>query len=252
MARRTLAGTATVSGTGLHTGAKTTVQIGPGESGSGIRFQRTDLPGQPFVAARVAQVEATERRTGLADGSAAVQTVEHLLGALFAEQIDDAVITIDGPEPPILDGSFQPWIEAIDQAGIRELTGDPVVIRVTAPFTVEEGDARYVVAPASNFQVTGTIEWSHPVIGRQSLSVTMTPDSFRREIAPARTFGFVHEVAALQARGLLQGATPDVAVVLSETGIASGRCAGQTSSCATRSATSSAISRCSAHESKGT
>ena len=222
MARRTLAGTATVSGTGLHTGAKTTVHIGPGESGSGIRFQRTDLPGQPFVAARVAQVEATERRTGLADGSAAVQTVEHLLAALFAEQIDDALITIDGPEPPILDGSFQPWIEAIDQAGIRELPGDPVVIRVTAPFTVEEGDARYVVAPASNFQVTGTIEWSHPVIGRQSLSVTMTPESFRRDIAPARTFGFVHEVAALQARGLLQGATPDVAVVLSEAGIASG------------------------------
>ncbi len=222
MARRTLAGTASVAGTGLHTGAKTTVQLGPAESGSGIRFQRTDLPGAPFVAARVAQVEATERRTGLADGNAGVQTVEHLLAALFAEQIDDALITIDGPEPPILDGSFQPWMEAIDRAGVRDQEGDPVVIRVTTPFTVEEGDARYVVAPAAAFQITGTIEWGHPSIGRQSLSVAITPETFRRDIAPARTFGFVHEVAALQARGLLQGATPEVAVVLSETGIASG------------------------------
>jgi UDP-3-O-[3-hydroxymyristoyl] N-acetylglucosamine deacetylase/3-hydroxyacyl-[acyl-carrier-protein] dehydratase len=222
MARRTLAGTATVTGTGLHTGAKTTVHLGPAESGSGIRFQRTDLPGAPFVAARAAQVEATERRTGLAQGDAAVQTVEHLLAALYAEQIDDALITIDGPEPPILDGSFQPWIEAIDHAGTKEHEGDAAIIRVTTPFTVEEGDARYVVAPASGLQVTGTIEWAHPVIGRQSLSVAVTPESFRREIAPARTFGFVHEVAGLQARGLLQGATPEVAVVLSEDGIASG------------------------------
>lgn len=86
MARRTLAGTASVAGTGLHTGAKTTVHLGPAASGSGIRFQRTDLPGTPFVAARVAQVEATERRTGLADGNAAVQTVEHLLAALFSSR----------------------------------------------------------------------------------------------------------------------------------------------------------------------
>jgi UDP-3-O-[3-hydroxymyristoyl] N-acetylglucosamine deacetylase/3-hydroxyacyl-[acyl-carrier-protein] dehydratase len=103
-----------------------------------------------------------------------------------------------------------------------EHDGDPAVVRVTTPFTVTEGDARYVVAPAAGFQVTATIEWPHPVIGRQSASFLVTPEVFREEIAPARTFGFLHEVAALQARGLLQGASPEMAVVLSDDGIASG------------------------------
>lgn len=222
MARRTLGTTTSLAGVGLHTGAETTVHLAPGEPGRGVRFQRSDLPGQPMVAARVAQVDATERRTGLADGAASVQTVEHLLAALWALQVDDCLITLDGPEPPILDGSFQPWFEVIEKAGIVERDGEPAVVRVTTPFTVEEGDARYVVAPASGFQVTATIEWPHPVIGRQSASFMVTPALFRDEIAPARTFGFLHEVAALQARGLLQGASPDMAVVLSEDGIASG------------------------------
>ncbi|MDX2261839.1 MAG: bifunctional UDP-3-O-[3-hydroxymyristoyl] N-acetylglucosamine deacetylase/3-hydroxyacyl-ACP dehydratase [Gemmatimonadales bacterium] len=222
MARRTLAATTSRSGVGLHTGAQTTVQLAPGAPGLGIRFQRADLPGQPMVSARVAQVDATERRTGLADGATSVQTVEHLLAALFALQVDDCLITLDGPEPPILDGSFRPWLELIEAVGVVEREGEPAVLRVSTPFTVEEGDARYVVAPAAGFQVTATIEWPHPVIGRQSASFLVTPDVFRQEIAPARTFGFLHEVAALQARGLLQGASPEVAVVLSEDGIASG------------------------------
>jgi UDP-3-O-[3-hydroxymyristoyl] N-acetylglucosamine deacetylase/3-hydroxyacyl-[acyl-carrier-protein] dehydratase len=222
MARRTLAGTATISGTGLHTGAHTTVRVGPGDPGSGIRFRRTDLPKSPMVSARFGQVDATERRTGLADGDASVQTVEHLLAALFALQVDDCLIELDGPEPPILDGSFAPWFAAISEAGILERDGDAAVIRVTTPFTVVEGDARYVVAPSEGFQITATIEWPHPVIGRQSASFRVTPEVFREEIAGARTFGFVHEVPALQARGLLQGASPEMAVVLSDDGIAGG------------------------------
>jgi len=222
MARRTLAATTSLSGVGLHTGAQTTVHLAPGSPGLGIRFQRTDLPKQPLVAARVAQVDATERRTGLADGDASVQTVEHLLAALFALQVDDCLITLDGPEPPILDGSFRPWLELVEAVGLVECEGEPAVVRVTTPFTIEEGDARYVVAPSAGFQVTATIEWPHPVIGRQSASFLVTPEVFRDEVAPARTFGFLHEVASLQARGLLQGASPEMAVVLSEAGIASG------------------------------
>jgi UDP-3-O-[3-hydroxymyristoyl] N-acetylglucosamine deacetylase/3-hydroxyacyl-[acyl-carrier-protein] dehydratase len=222
MARRTLAATTSLSGVGLHTGAQTTVHLAPGAPGLGIRFQRIDLPSQPLVAARVAQVDATERRTGLAEGDASVQTVEHLLAALFALQVDDCLITLDGPEPPILDGSFRPWLELVEAVGLVEQDGEPAVVRVTTPFTIEEGDARYVVAPSPGFQVTATIEWPHPVIGRQSSSFLVTPDVFRDEIAPARTFGFLHEVASLQARGLLQGASPEMAVVLSEDGISSG------------------------------
>ena len=123
MARRTLAGTAELSGTGLHTGAHTTVHLSAGEPGAGINFKRTDLRGEPMVAARIGQVQATERRTGLAQGEARVETVEHLLAAAHALQLDDLLISIDGPEPPILDGSFRPWLDALLQAGIGENDG---------------------------------------------------------------------------------------------------------------------------------
>ncbi|MEO5799268.1 MAG: UDP-3-O-acyl-N-acetylglucosamine deacetylase [Gemmatimonadales bacterium] len=222
MARRTLAGVAELSGTGLHTGAQTTVRLSAGDPGSGILFRRTDLPGAPTIPARSGQVDATERRTGLAAGTAVVQTVEHLLAAAHALQLDDLLIQLDGPEPPILDGSFLPWLDAMEQAGVQEREGDPAVLRVLEPFTVQEGDARYVVAPGNGLRITATIEWDHPVIGRQSSSFDVSPEAFRRDIAPARTFGFVHEVEALQKRGLLQGASPEMAVVLSDTAVATG------------------------------
>ncbi len=222
MARRTLGTTVAISGTGLHTGAATTVRLGPGEPGTGIQFVRTDLPGSPVVPARWANVEATERRTELALGPASIQTVEHLLAALCAEQLDDVRIEIDGPEPAIGDGSFQRWTHAITEAGVVERDGEAAVIRVITPFTVEEGDARYVVAPADSFQVTATIEWPHPVIGRQSASFAITPETFRKEIAPARTFGFMEEVEALKARGLILGAQEGVALVLSDDAVVSG------------------------------
>jgi UDP-3-O-[3-hydroxymyristoyl] N-acetylglucosamine deacetylase/3-hydroxyacyl-[acyl-carrier-protein] dehydratase len=170
----------------------------------------------------VGDVRATERRTAIGVGQAEIQTVEHVLAALHAAQLDDVLVEIDGPEPPMLDGSFQPWLKLVDQAGVVEREGTPAVVRVRQPFEVRAGDARYVVTPDSALRITATIEWSHPAIGRQSLALEVSEDEFRREIAPARTFGFVHEVEALRARGLLQGATSDMAVVLSDTGIESG------------------------------
>ena len=206
----------------MHTGATTTTTIGPGEPGAGIRFRRSDLPDAPPVAARVGNVRATERRTALGVDQAEIQTVEHLLAALAGAGLDDALVTLDGPEPPMLDGSFLPWLELIDRAGDVEHPGEPAGVRVTRPFEVTAGDARYVVSPDSGLRITATIEWAHPAIGRQSMALEVTPEGFRREIAPARTFGFVHEVEALRARGLLMGATGDMAVVLSEDGVASG------------------------------
>jgi UDP-3-O-[3-hydroxymyristoyl] N-acetylglucosamine deacetylase/3-hydroxyacyl-[acyl-carrier-protein] dehydratase len=223
MSRHTLKGSAALSGTGLHTGAQTTVKLRAGASGSGVVFRRTDLPGAPTIPARIGQVDATERRTGLAAGAANVQTVEHLLAAVHALGIDDLLIELDGPEPPILDGSFLPWLDALEQAGLSSHAGEPAVVRVYQPFTLEEGGASYVVAPGTGFRITATIEWDHPVIGRQSASYDIGPDVFRRDIAPARTFGFLHEVEALQRRGLLQGASPEMAVVLSATDVATGK-----------------------------
>jgi UDP-3-O-[3-hydroxymyristoyl] N-acetylglucosamine deacetylase/3-hydroxyacyl-[acyl-carrier-protein] dehydratase len=223
MARRTLAGTAELSGTGLHTGAHTTVHLSAGDPGAGINFKRTDLRGEPMVAARIGQVQATERRTGLAQGEARVETVEHLLAAAHALQLDDLLISIDGPEPPILDGSFRPWYDALLQAGIGESDGTPATLQVTTAFTVQEGDSVYLVAPGRGLQITATIEWSHPMIGRQSVSLDVSDEVFARDIAPARTFGFMHEVDGLKQRGLLQGASPEMAVVLSETEVVSGK-----------------------------
>ncbi len=222
MARRTLAGTAEVTGAALHTGGITTVRLGPGESGSGIIFRRTDLDGTPVIAARIGGVDVTERRTGLAHGDARVETIEHLLAAAHALGIDDLAVDIDGCEPPILDGSFLPWLDAFESVGVVEIPGEPAVLVVTEPFTVQAGDASYVVTASTSLRITATIEWDHPVIGRQSASHEITPETFRREIAPARTFGFMHEVEALQSRGLLQGASPEMAVVLSDDAVATG------------------------------
>ncbi len=222
MPRRTLAAEATTHGHGLHTGAETTTVIGPGEPGLGIRFRRSDLEGSPQVSARVGNVRATERRTALGIDSTEIDTVEHLLAALLASGLDDVLVTLDGPEPPMLDGSFLPWLEAVDRAGIVETDGEPARVRVTEPFTVTAGEARYVVSPDAGLRITATIEWAHPMIGRQTLEVAVTREEFRREIGPARTFGFVHEVEALRQRGLLQGATSDMAVVLTDTGLESG------------------------------
>ena len=185
-------------------------------------FRRTDLPGCPEVPARLTEVEAVERRTAIGRGAATIHTVEHLLAAVAAHEIDDLTIELTGPEPPILDGSVQPYFEALREAGLADVGGEPATLTVQAPFTVTEGDATYLVAPAKSLQLTVTIEWAHPLIGRQAGSYDVTPERFAAELAPARTFGFTSEVAALQAKGLIKGASAANAIVLDEQGIVAG------------------------------
>ncbi len=211
-----------MSGTGLHTGARTEATFLPAPPGQGIVFRRTDLPGRPEIPARLTEVEAVERRTAIGKGETTIHTVEHLLAAIAAHEIDDLVIELTGPEPPILDGSFQPYFDALAQAEPVETGGEPVLLTVRAPFRVTEGDAEYVVAPAKALRLTVTIEWPHPLIGRQSGSYTVTSQTFARELAPARTFGFASEVEALKAKGLIKGASTASAIVLDERGLADG------------------------------
>ncbi|MEO8479579.1 MAG: UDP-3-O-acyl-N-acetylglucosamine deacetylase [Gemmatimonadota bacterium] len=222
MPRRTIAREITVTGVGLHTGRTVTVRLAPAESGAGIRFVRTDLPQAESIPARTHAVSATERRTAIGPAGAEVQTVEHLMASVYAAGIDDLRVESDGPELPIGNGSFSPWVAALDEAGQREQEGSPARIVVRRPFTVRAGEAQYTVVPGEGLCITATIEWAHPLIGRQSRQIAITDNTFREEIAEARTFGFVHEVEALRARGLLRGATSDMAVVLSSTGIESG------------------------------
>ena len=222
MPRRTLARDASVSGVGLHTGSSVSAVCRAAPAGQGIVFRRTDLPDHPTIPARLSMVQSTERRTALGQGETIVQTVEHLLAAAAALQIDDLTIELDGPEPPIGDGSFSLYLEALEDAGIAEQPGDPVVYRVPAPSDLSEGDSSYVVAPAKSLRITTTIEWNHPLIGRQTGSYDMSPDAFEREISQARTFGFLREAEALRARGLALGAALESTLVLSDEGLVGG------------------------------
>jgi UDP-3-O-[3-hydroxymyristoyl] N-acetylglucosamine deacetylase/3-hydroxyacyl-[acyl-carrier-protein] dehydratase len=222
IARRSITRKTAVRGTGLHTGAATEATFLPAPAGRGIVFHRTDLRGTPEVPARLTEVEAVERRTAIGRGEATIHTVEHLLAAVAAHEIDDLTIELSGPEPPILDGSVMPYFEALAKAGPIEVGGEAAVLSVQAPFTVTEGDSAYVVAPAKALRLTVTIEWPHPLIGRQTGTYDVTAAAFAAELAPARTFGFASEVAQLQAKGLIQGASAANAIVLDERGIASG------------------------------
>ena len=207
---------AAVRGTGLHTGSETTLTFEPGEPGQGIVFRRTDLEGSPAIPARLSMVQATDRRTVLADGGAEVHTVEHVLAAVRGLGVEDVTIALDGPEPPAGDGSFRPFVQALRGAGVIERPGDPVLYRVAAPFTVTEGDAAYVVSPARGCRLTVTIDFPHPLIGAQAGTYELTPDAFERELAGARTFGFTSEVERLRAAGLIRGASTANAVVLDQ------------------------------------
>jgi len=222
IARRSITKQAVVRGTGLHTGAATEATFLPAPAGRGIVFRRTDLAGTPEVPARLTEVEAVERRTAIGRGEATIHTVEHLLAAVAAHQIDDLTIDLSGPEPPILDGSVLPYFEALTGAGPTDIGGEAVVLSVQAPFTVTEGDSAYIVAPAKALRLTVTVEWPHPLIGRQTGTYDLTAAAFAAELAAARTFGFTSEVAQLQAKGLIKGASAANAIVLDERGIANG------------------------------
>jgi UDP-3-O-[3-hydroxymyristoyl] N-acetylglucosamine deacetylase/3-hydroxyacyl-[acyl-carrier-protein] dehydratase len=220
--RRSIRRPASVAGTGLHTGATTEATFLPAPTGHGVVFRRADLPGRPEVPARLAEVEALERRTAIGHGDRTIHTVEHLLAAVAAHEIDDLTVELTGPEPPIIDGSFRPYFEALTRAEPVDVGGAPTVLTVVAPLTVSEGDASYVVAPAKSLRLTVTIEWNHPLIGRQSGTYDVTPTSFEQELAAARTFGFTSEVEGLKAKGLIKGATDSSAIVLDERGIVNG------------------------------
>jgi len=219
LSRRTLRGTVTLEGVGMHTGVASRVTFSGGEPGGGIVFRRTDLPGCPVIPARLSSVSAVERRTVLAANGAEVHTVEHILAALHAFGVDDAVVDITGPEPPILDGSFQPFVDAVRRAEPVEHGGEALQYTVTEPFAVREGEASYLVGPAAALRISTTIEFPHPLIGRQSGCYDVTAEAFARELAPARTFGFVREVEKLRAKGLIAGASTANAIVLDEQGV---------------------------------
>lgn len=221
--QQTIGSEATLEGVGVHTGSRSRVRLLPAEAGRGLCFRRIDLDGRPEIVARLENVVATDRGTSLAVGEARVDTVEHLLAAAVAAGVDNLLVEIDGPEVPIGDGSFMLFLDAIARAGRVEQSEPARLIEVSRTAHVEaDGGASYTVAPSDTFRVSATINFDHPLIGRQFASFDIDSDSFEREIAPARTFGFLRDAQALRARGLAQGATLENALILDDEGLASG------------------------------
>jgi UDP-3-O-[3-hydroxymyristoyl] N-acetylglucosamine deacetylase / 3-hydroxyacyl-[acyl-carrier-protein] dehydratase len=221
-ARRTVARPVTVEGIGLHLGEACTLTFRPGRGGEGVLFRRSDLPGTPPIPARADQAVLTERRTQLGQGDAALHTVEHVLAAVAGAEVDDLVIDMTGPEPPILDGSAGPFLDALTAAGTTASGGTVEYLDLTSPVRVADGDSVYEAQPADRLELDVTIDFPHPLIGRQAARYEVTPQLFAAELARARTFGFVHEVETLRAKGLIRGASTENAVVLDEHGVVGG------------------------------
>ena len=217
--RHTIREAITLEGIGLHLGLACRLTFRPAPSGQGIAFTRSDRPGDPPVPATAERVVQSERRTQLGNGPGGLHTVEHVLAAVAGAEVDDLTIELDAPEPPILDGSAQPFLGALRAAGIVEHSGVIRYLCLREPVRVIDGESVYEAYPANDLRVDVTIDFPHPLIGRQRGEYIVTPTSFAEHLAPARTFGFLHEVEALRAKGLIQGASTRNAVVLDDVGV---------------------------------
>lgn len=205
-------------GIGLHSGAPVHLRILPAAAGDGIVFRRTDLDGFPIeaIGRNVAKVSYA---TSLMKKGVLISTTEHLLSAFIGMGIDNAIVEIDNLELPILDGSAQPFVEMIVRAGLRRQRRRRTYIRIIKPIEFREGDKFIAVYPYDGYSVSYAINFPHPLIGRETFEVELSNGNFLREIAPARTFGFLRDQHAMLNMGLIRGASEQNAIVLTDDGI---------------------------------
>ena len=215
----TLRSQATVTGVGVHSGLPVSLTLGPAPVDAGFIFVRTGLDEADREVPAIAEsVTATDLATVLGDREGPlVSTAEHVLAALRGMGVDNAIIEVDGPEVPIMDGSAAAFVAAIDQAGIVTQSASRRFIQVLKPVQVAIGDSFGELRPhAAGFRVEVEIDFANPVIGRQNFSLDLNPESFRREISRARTFGFMNDVARLWSAGFARGASFENTVVLDD------------------------------------
>jgi UDP-3-O-[3-hydroxymyristoyl] N-acetylglucosamine deacetylase len=211
------------SGVGLHSGAPVKMRILPAGAGEGIVFRRTDL--ENF------EIEATGRNvakvsyaTSLMKQGVLISTTEHLLSAFIGTGVDNAIVELDNLELPILDGSAKPFVEMIQSAGLRPQRRKRTYLRIRQPLEVREGDKFIAIYPVEDdrYSVRYSIDFPHPLIGKEAFEIDLSGDLYTREIAPARTFGFLHEAEAMRNMGLIRGASEDNAIVLTKDGVKNG------------------------------
>lgn len=201
-------------GVGLHTGRTVNLTIKPAPANSGIRFYRSDLLDKPEIPARVEQVVDTTLATTIGDGSNRISTTEHLMAALRGSGIDNADIDLDSHEVPIMDGSAGPFIHLLKRVGRHRQRALRKVLRITKPIEYAVDDKTIRIEPYDGFRVTGRIQFDDDLISEQSYSVDVTQDRFSKEIARARTFGFVEQVEHLWKNGLALGGTLDNVIAI--------------------------------------
>jgi UDP-3-O-[3-hydroxymyristoyl] N-acetylglucosamine deacetylase len=214
--QHTLAGPAIFAGVGVHSGQHVRVSIRPAPAGTGVVFVRTDITDRDNrVPARAEAVVQTRLGTVIGnEAGATVSTVEHLMAALAALGVDNAVVELDGPEVPIMDGSAEPFVEILDRTGLRRQEASRNYIEILETVEVVEDDKRAALSPSDRFEMAFEVLFDSEAIGRQRVDMVLDEDSFRAEFADCRTFGFASEVDALRAAGLARGGSLDNVVVI--------------------------------------
>ena len=215
--QKTLKSSIGCTGIGLHSGRKVSMTLCPAGPGAGLVFHRIDLQGDAaIIPAHWRNIIDTRMATTLGnEAGAQVGTVEHLMAALAGCGVDNAVIEIDGPEVPVMDGSAQPFVFLVECAGLVEQDAPRLAIRIDKPVSVGDERRSIVGTPDDVFSVSFDIDFADAVVARQSLNVRLVNGTFKSDVARARTFGFAHEVDALRAAGLARGGSLDNAVVIS-------------------------------------
>jgi UDP-3-O-[3-hydroxymyristoyl] N-acetylglucosamine deacetylase len=213
----TLAREVSLKGAALFTGEDVSITLTPAPPNTGIVFQRLDLSDQPLIKAKLENVESTPRCTKLGNGNASVQTVEHLLAALRAFSIDNVIVKIFGPEVPIFDGSATSFIELIENGGVTAQTKKRNVYKLAEPVYSSFGDVHLVALPSDEFRLSYTLHFPFCMtIGTQYFSYVLDPMTFKREIAPCRTFAVYEEIVPLIEKGYIRGGGLDNAIVIKE------------------------------------
>ena len=206
------------SGTGLHTGVFCNLRLLPAPSGTGVVFRRIDLDGFE-VEARAVNIARVSYATSLMKKGVLISTTEHLLSAFIGMGVDNAIVELDNLELPILDGSAEPYVAMILRAGIKTQRRSRTYMRIVRAVELREGEKFIAVYPSETYSVAYTINFPHPLIGKETFAIDLTSNAYHREIAPARTFGFLHEAQAMLNMGLIRGASEQNAIVLTHDGL---------------------------------
>jgi UDP-3-O-[3-hydroxymyristoyl] N-acetylglucosamine deacetylase len=220
--QRTLQTSVSCEGIGLHTAEPVRMTLRPAPANTGVVFTRVDLPSAPAIEATPAHIVDVHHATTVGKHGVRVRTIEHLMAAFAGMRVDNVVVELDGEEVPAMDGSAAPFVELIRSAGLRRQMAPRIYLKVTQRLVVEMERRSIQIVPSDRLQVIYTMPFDHPLLGEQSVAFDMSQETFIRDIACCRTFGFLRDIEALRRRNLARGGSLDNAVVIGDGGVLNG------------------------------